>query len=247
MTLENNTNYIPLQTTLRTSTKQDNNMGGGNVTNEIETPQLPSDSFGSFDLNEGVLVAKKTKEKPAGNTKKPDKKPGWQKEAEKVILREGGKVLDTASGAQKAFGGLTRNDFRALYLGPLIGDDAKKAKEITDHLNYLRMGNPSTVTLGTDRGLSGVRQDHAASLRERPTLPSNLYVITADKDGNLTVSKPTTGTVKNVVGVALKAKDGSIDLIRIDQDRNIGLTSGNTPIFSPITHLNTGFGLTKIK
>jgi hypothetical protein len=161
--------------------------------------------------------------------------------------------LPTWHDTGKAIGDLWNGEFKAYKLSPLVGGDTKKAKEITDHLNFLNSGDPSTVTIGFDKTLVDQHLDQIDELssgESKNAIPNNLYVITADANGNLTASQPSSGTIPNVVGVALKNPDNnSIDIIRITRDSKIGLrkgTNGNA-LFSTATQLGSVFILKTIK
>jgi hypothetical protein len=159
--------------------------------------------------------------------------------------------LPTLHDTGKAIGDLWNGEFKAYKLGPLVGGDTKKAKEITDHLNFLNSGDPSTVTIGFDKTLVDRHLDQIDELSSRENaIPNNLYIITADANGNLIASQPSSGTIPNVVGVALKNPDNnSIDIIRITKDSKIGLrkgTNGNA-LFSIATQIGSVFTLKTIK
>lgn len=145
-------------------------------------------------------------------------------------------INGTLNSTGEAIGDLWNGEFKAYKLGPLVGGNTQKAKEISDHLNFLNSGNPSTVTIGYDKTLVDKMTERLTG-SQNDTMPDNLYVITSDSRGNLTASQPSSGTVHNVVGVALKNTDGSIDLMRITGDSKIGLRNGSNgnALFSTTT------------
>jgi hypothetical protein len=145
----------------------------------------------------------------------------------------------------EAIGDLRNGEFKAYKLGPLVGGSTQKAKDITDHLNFLNSGNPSTVTIGYDKSLTDKMTEKLIG-GGGDAIPSNLYFITADTNGNLTASQARSGTANNVVGVALKNTDGSIDIIRITGDSFIGLRKGanGTALFSQTTQFGSRISTT---
>lgn len=144
----------------------------------------------------------------------------------------------------KGINDLWKGEFKAYDLNILVGGSTQKVKDITNHLNFLNSGNPSTVTIGFDKSRTEKALENL--IGGNSTMPSNLYVITADANGYLTASQPRSGTANNVVGVALTNTDGSIDLIRITGNCKIGLKEGanGTASFSPITQITSGISTT---
>jgi hypothetical protein len=231
MNLENTNSYgfnsQPIQISLRQNKPPD-------ITS-VETPvepnsplTVPSDSFVKSLDNEGVLVAGM---------------PTWN-----VIAQGAGNLFNQTRKALnstgEAIGDLLNGKFKAYKLGPLVGGSTQKAKDITDHLNFLNSGNPSTVTIGYDKSLTDKITEKFGGGGD--AIPSNLYFITADTNGNLTAYQPRYGTANNVVGVALKNPDGRIDIIRITGDSNIGLRKGanGTALFSQTTQFGSGISTT---
>jgi hypothetical protein len=155
------------------------------------------------------------------------------------------KTIDkSVEGVRQTYDDLKNGEFKAYKLGPLVGNDTKKAKEITDHLNFVNSGKPSTVTFSYEKSFAQKIAEMTGG--DKSSMPKNLYVITADGQGNLTASQPKSGTVDNVVGVALKNSDGRFDVIRITGNTDIGLSEGANGIatFSPAMQMSSGFSTT---
>ena len=139
------------------------------------------------------------------------------------------------------------NELSAWSLGPVSGgpDDSEKiANHVKGHI--FSKGSPSTVEIGTARGIVDVQMDKMLG-NERPPMPSNVYVITADQQGRLYASPARSGDNENVVGVAIlhgnspNPKEAhTVEIMRISDDKKVALTlgEGNKAVgFDPSTRI----------
>lgn len=114
----------PYSFNLAANTIRPKSLGTPESTTEIDSQTLetPSDSFTSRNIDEEVLVAGM---------------PTWDEIAKgsRNLLNQVGRATGNAlNSVGNAASDLWNGEFKAYNLGPLVGGDKQKAKDITDHL-----------------------------------------------------------------------------------------------------------------